>query len=92
MPADDLAPGCYVKPPKNRDVRLAAVAGKLARLHDARWAHISSGLMADGGSARNHPDAYGGGPLGLHGRTAKNDNDRSSSTSSGILHALVSRL
>lgn len=40
-----------------------------------RQAYIGSGLTADGGQHIITPDEYGGGPLGLRGRTAKNDND-----------------
>lgn len=57
----------------------------------AWWPYISSGLTAGGGQHIITPDEYGGGPLGLHGRTAKNDNDPSSSASSGELWALSSQ-
>lgn len=44
---------------------------------------ISSGLTAGGGQHIITPDEYGGGPLGLHGTTARNDNNSSSGASSG---------
>lgn len=44
----------------------------------ACWAYTGSGLTAGGGQHIISPNEYGGGPSGLLGSTAKNDNDLSS--------------